>query len=68
MYLSLPNCDDGFSDMPDDLRQEYPQVIIINGKEKVQYHERGYDGRGPAYLMGKIDNMLKSKNEFIGKS
>ena len=45
--------------LPDDFSQGYPQVIIINGKGEVQYQEKGYDGRGPAYLIGKIDNLLK---------
>lgn len=47
--------------LPDDFGQGYPQVVIINGKGEVQYQEKGYDGRGSAYLMGKIDNLLKSK-------
>lgn len=48
-------------ELPEDFGQGYPQVIIINGKGTVQYQEKGYDGRGPAYLMGKIENVLKSK-------
>ena len=49
--------------LPDDFTQGYPQVVIINGKGEVQYQEKGYDGRGPAYLMDKIDDLLKLRKE-----
>jgi len=45
--------------LSDDFTQGYPQVVIINGKGEILYQEKGYDGRGPWYLMEKIKSLLK---------
>jgi hypothetical protein len=44
-------------DLPDDLAQGYPQIIIIDAAGKVLYREKGYEGEGAGKLIDVINNI-----------
>ena len=47
--------------LPDEYREGFPQVVIINANGKLLYQQKGYDGQGATYLITKVNELLTTK-------